>query len=360
MSGNSKITVLITGGSGVLGDSLISKLADRYHLVCLVRRRSIRHDGVELVYGDIRQPRMGLSANAYVALLARIDWVIHCAAVTRLNGHNAEIFEVNCQGTVHVLAFARDADVPFYHVSTAFTLPCEYHTGVLPQTPYEATKRKAETLVREAGVAASIFRPSIIIGDSLDGHIPNLQGFHLSMGLVMSGFLPIIPCPESGRVDLIPRDVVAAAIASALDQRLIGDDYNLTSGAQALEFSMMLDLMCAEMQQQHKPFRRPRCLQPDVYERLVRPVFLPALDEHTRAALAMTAQMCRYASLRQPLPSSLDELLPAARLALRNPRQEMMLNLAQLATRLGAVRRMLNIPLESSRTSGPTLEVAQA
>ena len=48
-----------------------------------------------------------------------------------------------------------------------------------------------------------------------------LQGFHLTMGLMMSGYLPIIPCPEGGRVDVIARDVAAAGIASALDQRLI-------------------------------------------------------------------------------------------------------------------------------------------
>lgn len=226
----------------------------------------------------------------------------------------------------------------------------------MPSTPYEEVKRQAETLVREAGVPVSIFRPSIIIGDSHSGHMPILQGFHLTMGLMMSGYLPIIPCPEAGRVDVIARDVAAAGIASALDQRLIGDDYFLSNGPQALDIRTLLDLMCAEMQDQGKPFQRPRCMNPDIYERLVRPVFLPALEENIRAALGRATQLCRYASLLQPLPSSLEQLLPAQRLARRSPRQELALTLARLSPKLSAMQRMLKIPVASERRGELAME----
>ncbi len=259
------------------------------------------------------------------------------------------MFSVNYQGTEQVLEFVRDADVPLYHISTAFTHPCDYHPGVMPSTPYEVVKRQAESLVRDAGVPVSIFRPSIIIGDSHSGHMPMLQGFHLTMGLMMSGYLPIIPCPENGRVDVIARDVAAAGIASALDQRLIGDDYFLSNGPQALDIRTLLDLMCAEMQDQGKPFQRPRCMNPDIYERLVRPVFLPALEENIRAALGRATQLCRYASLLQPLPSSLEQLLPARRLAMRSPRQELALTLARLSPKLSAMQRMLRTPASGER-----------
>ncbi|EKT4484449.1 SDR family oxidoreductase [Pseudomonas putida] len=345
MSGPSRLTVFLTGGAGVLGDTLIDQLADRYHLVCLTRRSSIRHPGVETVRGDICQPYLGLASADYLALTKRVDWVIHCAAITRLDGHAEAVFSVNYQGTEQVLEFVRDADVPLYHISTAFTHPCDYHPGVMPSTPYEVVKRQAESLVRDAGVPVSIFRPSIIIGDSHSGHMPMLQGFHLTMGLMMSGYLPIIPCPEDGRVDVIARDVAAAGIASALDQRLIGDDYFLSNGPQALDIRTLLDLMCAEMQDQGKPFQRPRCMNPDIYERLVRPVFLPALEENIRAALGRATQLCRYASLLQPLPSSLEQLLPAQHLAMRSPRQELALTLARLSPKLSAMQRMLKIPV---------------
>lgn len=356
MSGQTRLTVFLTGGAGVLGDTLIDQLAERYHLVCLTRRSSIRHPGVETLRGDICQPHMGLSHADYLALTKRVDWVIHCAAITRLDGHAEAVFSVNYQGTEQVLQFVRDADVPLYHISTAFTHPCDYHLGVMPSTPYEVVKRQAETLVREAGVPVSIFRPSIIIGDSHSGHMPMLQGFHLTMGLMMSGYLPIIPCPEGGRVDVIARDVAAAGIASALDQRLIGDDYFLTNGPQALDIRTLLDLMCEQMQDQSTPFQRPRCMNPDIYERLVRPVFLPALEENIRAALGRATQLCRYASLLQPLPSSLEQLLPAQRLAQRSPRQELALTLACLAPKLSAMQRMLKIPAAGERRGELAME----
>lgn len=356
MSGQTRLTVFLTGGAGVLGDTLIDQLAERYHLVCLTRRSSIRHPGVETLRGDICQPHMGLSHADYLALTKRVDWVIHCAAITRLDGHAEAVFSVNYQGTEQVLQFVRDADVPLYHISTAFTHPWVVVTGVMPSTPYEVVKRQAETLVREAGVPVSIFRPSIIIGDSHSGHMPMLQGFHLTMGLMMSGYLPIIPCPEGGRVDVIARDVAAAGIASALDQRLIGDDYFLTNGPQALDIRTLLDLMCEQMQDQSTPFQRPRCMNPDIYERLVRPVFLPALEENIRAALGRATQLCRYASLLQPLPSSLEQLLPAQRLAQRSPRQELALTLACLAPKLSAMQRMLKIPAAGERRGELAME----
>ncbi|MNE44964.1 hypothetical protein D3C80_1392280 [compost metagenome] len=150
--------------------------------------------------------------------------------------------------------------------------------------------------------------------------------------------------------------MAAAGIASALDQRLIGDDYFLTNGPQALDIRTLLDLMCEQMQDQSTPFQRPRCMNPDIYERLVRPVFLPALEENIRAALGRATQLCRYASLLQPLPSSLEQLLPAQRLAQRSPRQELALTLACLAPKLSAMQRMLKIPAAGERRGELAME----
>lgn len=92
MSGPTRLTVFLTGGAGVLGDTLIDQLAERYHLICLTRRSSINHPGVETLRGDICQPRLGLSGTDYLALTKRVDWVIHCAAITRLDGHAEAVF----------------------------------------------------------------------------------------------------------------------------------------------------------------------------------------------------------------------------------------------------------------------------
>ncbi|WP_327438552.1 SDR family oxidoreductase [Pseudomonas donghuensis] len=356
MSEHSRMTVLLTGGAGVLGETLIDQLGDDYRIICLARKSRIRQSNVEVLRGDICQPYLGLSDLDYRALLARVDWVIHSAAITRLDGQAEQIFSVNYQGTENIVRFVQEAGTPLYHISTAFTHPCDYYPGVVPQTPYEIAKRQAEKLVRSADIPVSIFRPSIIIGDAENGHMPNFQGFHLTMGLMMSGYLPIIPCPERGYVDLIARDVAAAAIKSALDQRLIGDDYYLTNGPDALDISTLLDLMCAEMASQQKPFDRPRCMNPDIYDRLIRPVFLPALEENVRAALGRATQMCRYASLRTPLPSSLAQLLPAHRVHTRNPQRELARTLGQLSPKLSAMQRMLKVPAPGAQRSAIAME----
>ncbi|MGG5287774.1 SDR family oxidoreductase [Pseudomonas shirazensis] len=348
MSEQRKLTILLTGGAGVLGESLIDHLADDHQLLCLTRKSRIADPRVETLKGDICLPRLGLDDELYMRLLAEVDWVVHSAAVTRMDGEIDEIFSVNYQGTENVVAFVQQAEVPLYHISTAFTHPCDYAAGVLTETPYEVAKRQAETLVRSAGIQASIFRPSIIIGDANSGRMPTFQGFHMTMGLMMSGFLPIVPCPDNGHVDLIARDVAAQAIANALGRRLIGQDYFLTSGPQALTMQHLLDLMCQSMANQGVAFTRPRCMAPEVYERLVRPVFLPALSSNVRAALERAHQLCRYASLLSPLPSSLPELLSAEQLGGRDVGRELLQSLNHLAPKLGALTRMLRQPAPAS------------
>jgi len=345
MSEQQKLTVLLTGGSGVLGESLIDCRAEDFDLVCLARKSRIRHPRVEVLKGDICSPRLGLDVGDYEALLKRVDWVIHAAAVTRMDGDIDQIFSVNYLGTENVVNFVQQANVPLYHISTAFTHPCDYYEGVQAETPYEVAKRQAETLVRSAGIDVSIFRPSIIIGDSDSGHMPNFQGFHMTMGLMMSGVLPIVPCPPAGYIDLIARDVAARAIANALRQRLIGADYFLTSGPQALDLNGLLDLMCQSMEAQAQAFTRPRCMAPDIYERLIRPVFLPALTGNIQAALGRANQLCRYACLRTPLPTSLPELLGEPAFSARDVSRELLLSLNHLAPKLGALTRMLKQPM---------------
>lgn len=351
MSDPQKLTVLLTGGAGVLGEALIDRLADDHHLICLTRKSRILHPKVQTIQGDICLPRLGLTKATHDRLLSQVDWVIHAAAITRLDGEIDKIFSVNYQGTEHVVRFVQQAGVPLYHISTAFTHPCEYADGVQTETPYEVAKRQAEALVRTSGIDVSIFRPSIIIGDANSGRMPNFQGFHMTMGLMMSGFLPIVPCPEEGHVDLIARDVAAQAIANALQRRLIGEDYYLTSGSGALKLTGLLDLMCQSMHSQAAPFTRPRCMAPDVYERLVRPVFLPALSENVRAALGRAHQLCRYASLIKPLPSSLADLLTPEQWAARNVGRELLLSLNHLAPKLGALTRMLRQPAPTSASA---------
>lgn len=357
VAGKERMTVLLTGGAGVLGSALVEQLLPDYRLICLSRKTPIHVDGVEQIHADISLPRLGLAQTTFDNLCAQTDWIIHSAAITRLTGKPQEIFTVNSLGTQNVLDAAQQARAPLYHISTAFTHPCDYYPGVGEMTPYEMAKRQAEQRVRDAGVPASIFRPSILIGNAGDGHMPQAQGLHATMALVMGGYLPILPCPTAGYVDVLARDVAASAIKSALDQRRIDEEHFLSSGAQAFSIGTLLTLIGQTMDHCGRPYQSPRCIEPEVYERLIKPVFLPSLQGPLKIALTRAIHMCRYVSLRSPLPSTLDQLLPAAQLAARSPTKEMLSTLAALTPGLddlarhygaGARRRQAPTSMESA------------
>jgi nucleoside-diphosphate-sugar epimerase len=333
--------IFLTGGAGVLGGALIECLAGQYPLVCLTRQSMLRRADVETLRGDIREAHFGLGEHAFRALAGRIDWIVHAGAVTRLDGGEEEIHAVNCVGTRNVLALAELSGKPLYHISTAFTHPCDYFEGVMAATPYELSKRRAEALVRESGVPASIFRPSIVIGDAATGAMPNFQGLHTVLGLALVGGLPIVPSPPSAYVDVIARDVAARAIKAALDRKAIGDDYFVTSGAAAPRIAAMLELLEHVSAEHGRAFVRPRCMLPDIYERLIKPAFLPSIPGGLQPALLRASLMSRYACLRSPLPSSLPQLLGMEQCRERDPLQELHRSIDYLWPRLASFRRGL-------------------
>jgi len=112
-------TVLLTGASGVVGRALLQRLRD-FDVVCLVHRSPVCGPDLTTVRGDISEPMLGLGEQAYAELAARVDAVIHCAAVTSFNRTDGSLEATNIAGTQRVAAFAAAADAVLYHVSTAF------------------------------------------------------------------------------------------------------------------------------------------------------------------------------------------------------------------------------------------------
>ena len=74
-------SVLITGASGVVGQPLLARLPFAT-VRCLSHSAPVSARGVGVVVGDIRQPRLGLTAQAYRQLTTSVDVVVHSAATT--------------------------------------------------------------------------------------------------------------------------------------------------------------------------------------------------------------------------------------------------------------------------------------
>lgn len=302
-------TVLVTGGSGVVGSALLARLRG-VDVVCLVHRTPVDAPGVTWLRGDVRRPRLGLSEGEHGALAARVDAVVHCAAVTDFNRADGSLEDTNIGGTQQVVTFAEDADATLYHVSTAFV-----HTtasGARGQTAvgYASSKRTAEDVVRAGRARAVVLRPSVVVGDSVTGEISAFQGLHGVAGAVLTSALPLVPFDPSWPIDFLPCDVVADAIATVVENRVTSGELWLTAGERALRLDEAV-AVCLELAQElGLAVDAPRFVPPDMFDRLIGPVFLDALPPRVkRTVLRLLEFFATYLASEQAMPSDLPALV---------------------------------------------------
>src|SRR4051812_11835252 len=112
-------TIFLTGGTGVLGDALLERLAG-HRLIALVHETPVDRTDVESVPGDVTEPQLGLDRERYAQLAREVDCVLHASAVTNLVAPLGDICRANVGGTRNVVELARAAEADLFHVSTAF------------------------------------------------------------------------------------------------------------------------------------------------------------------------------------------------------------------------------------------------
>jgi nucleoside-diphosphate-sugar epimerase len=317
-SGRERRTVLVTGAAGVVGQALIPRLVEQgaSDVICLTHRSVLdtpsptRHTGtVSTVHGDVARPDLGLDARDYRELAARIDSVVHAAALTDFNGPDETLQRVNIDGTGHALALADAAGAPFVHVSTAYL-----HTRSEGQrghvaARYAASKRAAEAIVKTSGIPHSIVRPSIVIGDSRTGAISSAQGLHRAAGAVLSGIAPILPFGASWPFDFIPQDIVADTIAGLVEHERTGTELWVTAGPRALTLAAAVDVVVATGRRLGITVDTPRFVSPEQFDRIIAPVFLPALPATMRTTITRLLDFFAvYLDMNEPMPTSLPAL----------------------------------------------------
>ena len=263
------MAIFITGSTGYLGAHVAANLltGSKDSLNLLVRAKDQREAEVRLwkalqlhldferfhdflrtrvstFLGDLTSPRFGLGDTEYQKLVRVTDSVIHCAA--SLNRRSEKTcLNVNLRGTLEVINLARRAHAEhglrrFSHVSTVAVAGHRQDEVVREDEaidwnrsdydPYARTKKFSEHMVRELlpGVSYTIFRPSIILGDSRHGETTQ---FDMVRAFVFLAQLPVLPFRPEDRLDIVNVDFVAHSIATLHQKEKPAFDlYHLSSG----------------------------------------------------------------------------------------------------------------------------------
>jgi long-chain acyl-CoA synthetase len=258
---------LITGGNGTLGREVIPRILqhDPDATVTLLLRagrtagvphrleelkRYVAHwwpgldlTRVQAAQGDVTLRGLGLESRESEKLRSQVTTIIHAAASTRLIDTLERANRTNLSGTANALRFASLCPKfqRFAHISTAFVsgdrtgriCESELNCGQGFVNAYERSKFEAERLVRahSRNLPISIFRPSIIVGDSWDGHIGSFTNIYLPLKRIARGDVRHISGPGTTRLDLVPVDFVAEALIRLVQsERSLGRTYHLAAG----------------------------------------------------------------------------------------------------------------------------------
>ncbi len=252
--------LLLTGATGLLGSYLVRDLLlDGQPMALVVRadRKTAPEVRVERIVsaweaelgkrlprphvlaGDLTRPACGLSTTDIDWVARHCDGLLHNAASLSFRGsdRSAEPWLSNVTGTANVLELVRSAGIEhLHHVSTAYV--CGLRAGRVGENEldvgqefgndYERSKVEAEGMVRAASGPATVtvYRPSIIVGDSRTGFTSTYHGLfavlrlgHTLLTKVALGstsgpaMLALLGISPSNRKNFVPVDWVSEVVA---------------------------------------------------------------------------------------------------------------------------------------------------
>lgn len=234
------MNIFFTGFPGFLGSELLPRVVERTGDValCLVqpkfralaeeRARQIESahpalaNRIRLVEGDLTQALDHVDA-------ADVREIYHLAAVYDLTAPRDVGMRVNVTGTTRVLDLAERAPrlERLHYVSTCYV--SGRHPGLFTEDDlekgqvfnnfYEETKQLAEIEVRRrmARIPITVYRPSVVVGDSVTGATQKFDGPYFVMQWLMRqpklAVLPVVGRPSRYHFNVVPRDFVIAAMS---------------------------------------------------------------------------------------------------------------------------------------------------
>jgi NAD(P)-dependent dehydrogenase (short-subunit alcohol dehydrogenase family) len=237
----------VTGASGFIGRRLVKKLlARRGAVVHFLIRQSSQDKVAELldywdvdekrarpVYGDLAQPRLGLTKTA-LKTIGQVDHFFHLAAIYDLGADAESQIQVNIEGTRNAVVAANEMKAGCFQLVSSIAAAGLYE-GVFREDmfeeaenldhPYFQTKHESEKIVRkECKVPWRVYRPSLVVGDSKTGEMDKIDGPYYFFKLIqrmrqmLPPWMPTVGV-EGGRINIVPVDFVVAAVDHIAHQK---------------------------------------------------------------------------------------------------------------------------------------------
>jgi thioester reductase-like protein len=322
----------ITGGTGLVGRNLLPRLLKKFRestITLLVRAESdggatrrahaiadeiAAEDGVadarqriDAMRGDIGLAHLGLSLKQRERIVGEATHFIHGAATIRFDHPIEEARELNCGGTKKALALAHQCVAKgrferFVYLGSSsvsgqrggHVYEDELEMGQKFFNTYEQSKNESERIVRDHfdRIPCTVFRPSIIIGDSRTGTTSTFNVIYIPLRLVQKGLLTYVPGTPDTLMDLVPIDWVDDAMVHILaTPASVSRVFHITAGPKRAARLDEVVVAAVKYFDKHTPLKHPRTME-----------FI-SKEEYERRRAAMRGR-------EDALMSQLDTLLP--------------------------------------------------
>jgi UDP-glucose 4-epimerase len=169
------MTILVTGGTGLVGSRLLRRFVDAgVDCRALIRPGKEVPGGAKPVEGDLLDP------DSLKPAMEGVSAIIHLAAVFRTQNDD-DIWRANLDGTKNLIAAAKTLAPRARFVMASTGLVYDAHASrpgleadaTNPKLAYPASKIAAENELRHSGLNWSILRLGFVYGDG-DGHLASV------------------------------------------------------------------------------------------------------------------------------------------------------------------------------------------